>query len=280
MDKFHEISHRSNIIHKKYTFEHLGKKAEKDVVIYEDHRTILNILYWLKQTRYINTSIDLITFDRHTDFCDISPETIKKISKPNLTFQQLYQIVEFELNPLDDDWIKAGMEANLINNCFLLSAENLDEPFLQEYKTKKWGKKKYYYLGDVWYLFDYKQVLNDPLNEGCKEFWESFGWNFDYKSSKFIDNRHPFVLDFDLDCFSTEIMTKNIAIPEELLQDSFNKNINNYNFNSVRHFLKYLIEESQIVTICIENSYCGGIRQAQRIFNAIDYLLFDGELGK
>ena len=54
----------------------------------------------------------------------------------------------------------------------------------------------------------------------------------------------PFVLDFDLDCFTTECDDKTYAWPEDIFKKKYFDNEN------VRYFMRRLIERSTIITIC------------------------------
>jgi len=44
--------------------------------------------------------------------------------------------------------------------------------------------------------------------------------------------------------------------------------------------MKELISNSELTTICFESDCCGGIRQSQKIFNMVDEILFDNEIGR
>ena len=43
--------------------------------------------------------------------------------------------------------------------------------------------------------------------------------------------------------------------------------------------MKKIAKDSCVNTICFESVYCGGIRHAHQIFNNIDELIFDSQLG-
>jgi len=274
-ESLYEIAFRSNINHK--------VTSENDVIIYEDHRTILNVLYHLKEKRNISESLDLIMFDNHDDFCHPRPSAIRKVSNflKNPTKEKLNKIVEFDLNSLDDDWVKFGMELGLIDNVFLFNSNESSVSFREEYKTKKFGTKYLYNIGDVWAALGYHGILNDPIKREYQPLWDDFGWELKEGKFAFKNPRKKFVFDIDLDCFSTSIMDKTIAIPEEIIIPKLTEYQNpSYHFYySSQLFMKDLIKESEIVTICYENGCCGGIRQAHKIFNMVDEILFDNEIG-
>jgi hypothetical protein len=275
-ESIYEISQRANINHK--------ITSTNNVVIYEDHRTILNVLFHLKEKRKIEEPLDLVMFDNHDDFCHPRPAALKKLSsflkKP--TKEKLNQIVEFDLSSLDDDWVKFGMELGLIGNVFLFNSDESNVHFREEYETKKNGTKYLYNLGDVWSALGYHGLLNDPIKSEYKQLLTDFGWELVEGKYRFSQNRKKYVFDIDLDCFSTRILDKTIAIPEDIIIKRLTKfsHPSYHYYYSSQNFMKDLIKDSELVTLCFENGCCGGIREAHKIFNMVDYILFDNELGE
>lgn len=274
-ERLYEIANRSNINHK--------STSQNEVVIYEDHRTIINVLYFLLEKRNLEKSIDLIMFDNHDDYCPPRESTVKKIMEflkaPNK--QELNQIVEFDLAPLDDDWVKVGMELGLINNVFLFNSDETRVELRKEYVTQNFGTKYLYNLGNVWSALGYHGFLNDPIKNEYQILWDDFGWELNEGKFDFKKDRRKFVFDIDLDCFSTRIMDKTIAIPEEIIIEKLteqNRPSYHYYYSS-QQFMKQLIRDAEMVTICYENGCCGGIREAQKNFNMVDSVLFDNEIG-
>ena len=275
-EQLYEIAQRSNINHKFI--------SENEVLIYEDHRTIINVLYFLIEKRELKESVDLIMFDNHDDYCHPRKTTVEKIIEflKNPNPQELNQIVEFDLNSLDDDWVKVGMELGLINNVFLFNSDESGVGFREEYKTQKFGTKYLYNLGDVWSAIGHRGYLNDPIKKEYQVLWDDFGWELKDGKFDFKKDRRKFVFDIDLDCFSTRIMDKTIAIPEEIIIERLTEyNHASYHYYaSSQQFMKQLIRDAEMVTMCYENGCCGGIREAHKIFNMVDYVLFENQIGK
>lgn len=206
-----DISQRANI--------NFRKTDISNAVIYEDHRTILNVIYFVKSIRDISNPIDLILFDRHDDFNTPNNLAFKKalnfIKKP--TIEKLHQIVEFELSTNDDDWVKMGMELGLIGNVFLFNSESTIEN-KKVYKTKKFGTKTLYNLGNIWSVIgDHKGLFNDISQKHNYQLWNEFGWRLENGKFSFDKNRSEYIVDIDLDCFSIDILDSTMAIPENLL---------------------------------------------------------------
>jgi len=280
MDNLNELSKRANI--------NLKRTYYSDVVIYEDHRTILNVLYFLKQKGDVNFPINLFMFDAHDDGVhtnDDQKKIIKGFIESDPTLEEFWMFTEFKLRSLDDDWVKAGMELGLINNCFLfnLTKSNIRMECVEKYQTESFGIKKTYNMGNVWDALSIRGCLEDKIKEDeFSELWEDIGWIWNQKSRRFeFVPTHDFILDIDLDCFSTEILDKTMAIPFELLHEKFTKFLNpdKHDFSTAKIFFERLMKDSKLVTLCFENGCCGGFNEAFKIFNNVDEILFDGELG-
>lgn len=271
-----DISSRANVLSK---ITNHGQ-----TLIYEDHRTILTVLFALQKQLDKTGPIDIVMFDKHDDFMDPSPEALEKIAefikKPSLA--KLYTLVEFDLNGIDDDWVKAGMELGLIGNVFLFNAEVSQIDFVKEYQTLRFGIKKMYNIGAVWDALDGRGYLSDlhRLNL-LDKLWEDFGWTFEDAKFHFKNDRNPYILDIDLDCFTCNVYCKTVAIASEILEQKLYEGISSthHSYYDSVSFVKKLAEDSCVNTICFESNYCGGIRQAHQIFNKIDELFFDSELG-
>lgn len=277
-ESIYDISNRANIIHKNTSLN--------EVVIYEDHRTILNVLFHLKERRKIEESLDIIMFDDHDDFLPVRNKTLRRLLKflDKPSKEKLNTIVEFDLNSSDDNWVKAGMELGLINNVFLFNSSQSTVYFGEKYETQRFGTKYLYNLGDVWKVLGFHGLFNDPINAQNQPLCEAFGWVMKDKNSKygFAENRRKFIFDIDLDCFSTQILDKTVALPEEILIPRLiekSSHLNHY-YYCCQDFIQDLIQKSEIATLCFENGCCGGIREAYRIFNVVDRVFFGNELGR
>lgn len=266
-----EIAFRANVNLKKITNNH--------VAIYEDHRTIINVLFNLIQIRDLGQSVDLISFDYHEDYCTPSEQAIESIKKflDNPNEQELNRIVEFELHSLDDDWIKVGMQLGLINNVFLFNAETNNEGKIDSYETLFNGTKALFNIGNVWDALGYHGRLNDPIKESHEKLCQAFGWHLIDGSYSFPNNRRPFVLDFDLDFLSTQILNRTTSYPREIIMDKFQERLsaNYHHYYNCTEFVKDLIDRSELVTICFEQGCCGGIYNSFQNLSLIDELFFN-----
>ena len=279
MDNLYELSFRANI--------NIKHTDDSDVVIYEDHRTILNVLYYLKTNTKIQFPLNIILFDDHDDACKPSKIALSKIKEFNKTqpdIKDFWTFTEFDLKNLDDDWVKAGMELGLINHLFLFNSTQSRIGFVENYKTMSFGTKRIYNLGYLWDALSHRGCLYDIVKD--KEYgqlWKDFGWVYDKESGRFhFKPTQKFIIDFDLDCFTTQILDKRIGIPEDILINKFTENHqpSYHYYYTYERFVKDLIKQSEITTMCFENGFCGGFKQTFKIFETIDYLFFDNQLGE
>jgi hypothetical protein len=186
VDSIYDLSHRANINIK--TTEH------GQVVLYEDHRTILNVLFFLKKNKKATFPINIILFDEHDDACKPSDEVlriIKGFNKPEPELREFWSFTEFDLRTLDDDWIKSGTELGLINHLFLFNASQASIGFITKYKTMKFGEKKIYNMGYLWDSLSHRGNLYDVVkHKEYGELWKDFGWVYEKKMDGLILTRH------------------------------------------------------------------------------------------
>jgi hypothetical protein len=117
-NSLYEIGNRTNINH--YVID-IDADTKKDIFIYDDHRTLLNVIFQTRIAGACEESPDLIYFDLHDDAAEtLNKESILQRFKVNnvndITPEQFLGFVEFTLGVNDDDWLTAGLELDLIND--------------------------------------------------------------------------------------------------------------------------------------------------------------------
>lgn len=267
----YELSYRANI--NVYSVNIDG--VQKYVILYEDHRTILNVLYFARMKGILSKVPNIIYFDYHDDACEIAGHKLDEIQAMPISeenFSTFWQFVEFELGTMDDDWVWVGMYVDLIKNAICVggvqddNVSRLNEFFVTQNKHQ--------------YLIDHLDLELD--NRGC--FVDRLVYNtekaqhirsiFNANWPDEVNNEQgvPYVLDFDWDCFTGKVDNKIIAWPEMIFHKHYAENV------SVKHFMKKLIKDSAFITICKESECCGGIGEANKILSYLDYYLFDRQL--
>ncbi len=257
---------------------------DKYIVLYDDHRSILNVLFEAKKLGLFSTTPNLIFFDRHDDACNpniCSNDFYKKcgVNKiEDVSNRDFWNFVEFDLSNLDDDWLLAGMELDLINHAVVIGQHENSNMKSMDYIYKSTDGKVHelfdishlnWSIGDRGCLGD--NIIKDPSYKKIRNIFE---YNQDQQNSTYqkFSNKvtKPFVLDFDLDCFTTECEDRMFAWPETIFREKYYDNID------VRFFMEQLIKRSSIITICREPKCCGGIGESNKILWYLDNYFFDG----
>ncbi|MGM9795512.1 MAG: hypothetical protein ACI3ZZ_04765 [Candidatus Aphodosoma sp.] len=182
--------------------------------------------------------------------------------------------VEFDIREYDDDWVCVGMELGLINN--IVNVGNVDGCNIAEWKdgiyVDNQGRNHYGQLinhlheelsgvggalGDIHRYEDYR-IVRDILN-----------YNISGKANGFSNANTNFVLDLDLDCFTTECHGWIFAWPEAVFNDLYG-----YGDTSAGYFMQDIIQRVKFITICREPSYCGGIGESNKILSYRDKFFF------
>ena len=258
----------------------------KCIVLYDDHRYILNALFEAEKLGLWNAIIpNLIFFDRHDDARAPATSTnlntlLQKWNASKLTSvasEPFWSFVDFELSNNDDDWLLTGMELGLINHAVVIgnTENNNIERMNNQFHSSNGILHKLYnipHLHDA--LSPRGGCLGDiALQSQYADLHEIFEFEYDqscrcYRFPEKIIN--PFVLDFDLDCFSTEYEDMTFAWPEVLFKEKYVSD------QSVYGFMRDLIQRSSLITICREPECCGGLGESNRILGYLDRYFFEG----
>lgn len=267
----YELTHRANI--NVYSIEIDG--VQKYVVLYDDHRTILNVLYFARMKGILSSAPNIIYFDYHDDACEIyggKLEEMKALPISEENFHTFWQFVEFSLGTMDDDWVWAGMYLDLIKNAVRVGGCQDDNIQRINEAFNPVGK----YLHPIYHLDEelaYKGCFTDmfsstpELNQHVRSIFDA---NFTTEENTEKDT--PFILDFDLDCFTGEIDNKTMAWPEMIFRKHYEDNF------KAKQFMRKLVRNCVFVTICRESGCCGGIGEANKILTYLDHYLFDDQL--
>ena len=270
MSKLYELSYRTNI--NTYTFR------DKHIILYDDHRTLLNILFEAKKLGEFTETPNLIYFDLHDDACELLPKSqlLARMGVNDLseaTSKQFWSFVEFDLGVLDDDWLLAGMELDLIKDAILIGQE--ENHHIQDlggrYVSEDRIEHELYSISHLKYSLNNRGCLGDsiikePYFQNVRDIMQYHNQRFDEKDIK------PCILDFDLDCFTTECREKTYAWPEKIFREEY------FESSNARYFMESLLNRASVITICREPECCGGIGEANKILSYLDRYFFDGAL--
>ena len=257
------------------TFNYQGKH----IILYDDHRWILNVIFESMKLNFFNGEIpNVIYFDHHDDACftDVKLKNYNVDNVLKLKSREFASIVEFDLSSLDDDWVTAGMELGLINNVVCIGNE-------ENHNINNWGNSTYRTATNVEHLgfcinhlkweIGSRGSLGDVMTD-CHPDYLQIRNIFGYNNGTFTPSPHPFILDFDLDCFTTECKDNTFAWPEKIFWEEYGMY-----YPQCSSFMQQLISRASIITICREPKCCGGIGESNKILCYLDRYFFDGALG-
>lgn len=259
---------------------------DKYIILYDDHRSILNVLFEIKKLGLFSTTPNIFFFDRHDDACNPQIKAkdlfekwgVEKIE--DVSSRDFWSFVEFDLSGLDDNWLLAGMELGLINNAILVgqqdnsNVQSLDGIFTSTDDISH----ELYSIDHLYSALNNRGCLGDNVLK--EAYYVKVRDIIEYNQppygriDKFSKNiTKPFVLDFDLDCFTTECEGYLYAWPETVFREKY------YDNETVQYFMYRLIERSTLITICREPACCGGLGESNKILTYLDEYFFDGCLG-
>lgn len=274
MKEIYEFGQRANV--ESFPFNN------KTVFIYQDHRTILNSIFFALKNNIIKKAPNVIYFDYHADACEPGDDILKlarNFDVDNTSEEEFNTIVEYKLRTLDDDWVKAGMQFGLINHSIVIgeveSDLTYDDPEIYTDINKK--EHRLYKLRHLKFELGSRGTFGDSVKKNTTdELCEIFG--FDRKEQLISNTPETFILDFDLDCFSTEVRGLQMAWPEKMFKEELLSYVG-HKYTQPISFINQLIEKCEFITVCTEPSCCGGLGESFKILRYLDKYIFQDQLG-
>lgn len=254
---------------------------EVPIVIYEDHRTIINVLFRIRKMGKINESVNVIYFDRHDDALDPDEMVIEysqKFDPLTADERDFFSLVEFNLSSNDDDWLVSGMHLNLIKDALSIG-------MFDNFKSNKvvidhlGNSHRLIQINHLSETLCYKGSLIDHLegSEEIKVAKRMLGFNID-NSREFIIPENKYIVDFDLDCFTLPTFRNyTFPWPESIFKDEFQSLVYNEHYN-VSCFINKILDNAELVTMCYESKYTGGINNSNLILNQLNKYVFNNSL--
>ena len=251
----------------------------KLVVIYDDHRWLLNILFKLYKEND-GAIHNIVTFDAHDDAaeCPKKSALLEQIGVAKLsdaTERQFGAFVDFDASSDDGNWLSIACELDLIkNSCTIGNRNNYNIENLNNEHVSESGEK--HYLFELSENLDEEIGCRGKLGDACKDKEYSGIRRFFDSGEKYykgIGSMEPFILDFDLDFFTISSEKGIMAWTPKIWQQE----LGGYSINS--QFISTLMNKADIITICREPDYCGGIGESNKILEMLDQYMFHGQLG-
>ena len=258
--------------------------GEHKCFLHKEHRWVLPIIFYNQQKKILPHPCTLVMFDAHKDTLDPScscKEDILRIRKSGITFNEIINLCQEKLRKSNGDWVKAGMELDLIDDVVIFGVENgVSSGNIEKYEDQQGNAHKIKLLGLPREELDDRGDLSDIIrSEALSEFWKILGWQYNHQFS-FVKDRKKILLDFDLDCFMVHWRGYKFPWPEEVFKKEFLAPLNHRTMSGWKgkDFIKGLINKAAIVTIAREPDFCGGETKATEILGKVNLFLFDDML--
>ncbi len=268
--EFYLLAQRTNINH--YTIEP-DYGGKKDVLVYDDHRTLLNILFEIQKNKWIDGIPNLIYFDQHDDSVVLRDLSIAdRLAKfgnrkiQDIESKEFWGYTEFELSTLDDDWLTAAFDFNLINDAVCIGVERDGNV---HYTNERYAdadiKHRLLTMNHLGWEIGSRGQLGDTIKLDETSLYLRSLFRYNTKET----NSTRYVLDFDLDCFATDCLDRTIAWPETIFYDKY---VGDF---KVRSLMNRLIADATLITICREPNCCGGIGESNKLLSYLDKYFFN-----
>lgn len=250
------------------------------IVLYEDHRSLLFALWHAKRCGLLNVPHTLITFDLHDD----ARPPAAAARQRSLDFRDgkgderdFFSFVEWDLSPLDDDWLTIAFDLNLVGDVVNIGAVHHDNlPNFETSICDELGEDhRVWRVSHLWDSLGPRGALGDHVRRAELEgLWGALCWN---ARSQTVHQDARVILDFDLDCFSMVGPAGTIAWPADAMSNLFGRPIPP-TFRTGAQVLEQFFAASSMVTIARESPFCGGTEESQAILHTLDEIVFQGRL--
>lgn len=272
------LTQRVNVM-TRYPFDN-----HKLVIIYDDHRWLLNVLFKIQKDKLLLGPPKLVFFDSHDDAGNTQKrnELLAHIGVDNLldaTEKAFSAFVDYDIKTDDGNWLSVACELNLVSDAVVIGdkySHNIED--MNGLYTSEDGIEHHLFnlSNDLNYELGCRGSLGDHAREDkfheIRKFFDSkYGNNYAR-----IGEMSPFVLDFDLDFFTLETNEGTIAWPQVIWEKHFNVS------NPGAEMIRDLIQKSMVITICREPDYCGSVGSiagSYYILQNLDNYFFKGQLG-
>ncbi len=249
--------------------------GQKQIIIFDDHRTTLNVLYELYRTKqFEELTPNLITFDYHEDCCEAGKrdgllEKIGVLDLAEASQKEFWSFTEFDISKNDDDWISAAMTLDLVKDVVIVGHQTNSN--VNNHANTKDAVHRIYSIGHLSGELSNRGCLGDSMISA--PYYEMIRDTMQYHHQEFdCGIIYPFVLDIDLDCFSADVMGHTVAWPESVFCNEYVEDVRVYTF------MKQLIDRASIITISREPGCCGGLYESNMILSYLDKYFFQGSI--
>lgn len=262
------------------------KIDSKPCYIHNHHSYLLPIIQHSLDIQLLKKPYTLISFDHHFDGLEpLEIDAIKLLVENGSNIDNTIKLVKDNLSQNHDEWIKAGMELELIKDAVILgvSLENRDiKNLVETYEDLHNNGHSIGLLDHPGRLLDNQGELSDIFKRNkYQAIWDLLNWHpVGINGFTFHSDPLPIILDIDLDSFCIHWEEFIIPFPEEVF-DRYYYVPSTYRTTkgwSGKRFFDKLIERAAFISIALEPNCCGGREKSIEVLNRINKMLFDNKL--
>lgn len=251
-------------------------------VLHENHRWLLPIAYLAQQGQLLPIPCTLVMFDLHHDA--LGPRCLEQLTawRRTPTVEGLVGLCESHLKPLDDDWLKAGMELGLFGDAVIFGVEDAsDRDRLSIHTDGSGGLHRIDMLSLPREELAYQGRLSDlARRDEFGRVWDTLGWQVSDGTSRLADGGPKILVSIDLDCFVVRWGDYRFPWPCEVFEREFGEISSYWSTQgwSGASFLRALVGRAGILAICREPRFTGGPQKSDVILSRLNKFAFNGEL--
>lgn len=218
----------------------VNEKHQKPVIVFDDHRFVVPVLWLAKKLGITGPSMSLVRFDGHYDALPVGPDLIAGFGELK-NFDDVVKFCAHKLGGIDDDWQSFAFEAELVEQSLIFCGREDEVP-------------------ECW--------------AGRLRRIKSAGKIFETPGAGMGLHKVPLVLDIDCDYFTYHWQGKIFPWTDEQYDNEFSSGTK-AGGRSVLSWLRQIIEQSPFVTVSLEPDFCGGRENSLKILDDLKDLIFN-----
>lgn len=254
------------------------------VFAHDDHRFLLLLVHWAQSQGLLPRPTKVVMFDRHHDALPPrsgnSFKEIQALRQGEIEPERLLHVTE-NLSPLDDDWLRAGMELGLLGDAVIFGTDQSLEqnPCVFDDHT---GLPHQIVINNrlPGECFGHQGSLSDVSRaHQLRPLWDVLDWS--PRDCAFLPSAPTVLFSIDLDAFVVEWEDYLIPWPQEVWTKRFGAESRHFlsRGQSGRRFVRDLLSRTGILTIAREPDCCGGEPKMMEIFRNLNVHVFDSQIG-
>lgn len=258
--------------------------GDRRCFVHRDHRWTLTILHWAQEQKLLPRPCNLVMFDAHHDALEPAcAERLDRVRREGISAEVLFDICTGargndyaeRLNPLDDDWVRAGMRLGLLRNAVIFGVHDRGGlGFPVNFGDAAGEPHRIDVLARPNSELGYQGGLGDSIRVN-QSAWDVLGWGRVDDRRWFLKGQEPVLFDIDLDYFAIMWDDYTFPWPGEIFEAEFLEPSQQYTTlgRTTQDFFVGLLDQAGLVTIATEPRHCGdGDVDGGKVAHILDHL--------